>query len=68
MKDLIIGILNMTAWRMDAPKLFGSFHVIASLAAAIIAVVFAVAVSKRKNIKTVRVLAIAGWILVILEI
>lgn len=58
----------MTAWRMDAPKLFGSFHFIASLAAAIIAVVFAVAVSKRKNIKTVRVLAIAGWILVILEI
>ena len=68
MKDLIMSILNMTAWRMDAPKLFGSFHFIASLAAAIIAVVFAVAVSKRKNIKTVRVLAIAGWILVILEI
>lgn len=68
MKDLIMSILNMTAWRMDAPKLFGNFHFIASLAAAIIAVVFAVAVSKRKNIKTVRVLAIAGWILVILEI
>ena len=68
MKDLFMSILNMTAWRMDAPKLFGSFHFIASLAAAIIAAVFAVSVSKRKDIKTVRVLAIAGWILVILEI
>ena len=68
MKDIIMPLLNMTSWRMDAPKLFGSFHFIASLAAAIIAAVFAVSVSKRKDIKTVRVLAIAGWILVILEI
>ena len=68
MKELIISILNMTAWKIDAPKLFGSFHIIASLAAAMIAVVLAMAVSRKKDIKTTCVFAVTGWILVILEI
>lgn len=68
MKEFIIGILNMTAWKMDAPELFGSFHIIASLAAAAAAVFLAVAVSGRKGADTVRVLAVTGWILVILEV
>ncbi len=68
MKELIIRILDMTAWRMEAPQLFGGFHIIASLAAAVIAVFLAAAVSKKKNDITVRVLAVTGWILVILEV
>ena len=75
MKETVIEILNMTAWRMPAPKLFGGFHIIASLAAVSVAVLLAFAVSKiafagrslcKKRV--VRVLAITGWILVILEI
>ncbi len=68
MKEIIMPILNMTSWRMDTPKLFGSFHIIASLAAAFIAVLLAVAVSGRKDIKTTRIFTVTGWILVILEI
>lgn len=68
MKEMIINILNMTAWKMTAPELFGSFHIIASLAAAAFAVLLASSVSKRKHVNTVRVLAVTGWILVILEI
>ena len=68
MKELIISILNMTAWRMDAPKLFGGFHIIASLAAAAAAMLLAVAVSARKSADTVRVLSVTGWVLLLLEI
>ncbi len=68
MKELIISILNMTAWRMDAPKLFGGFHIIASLAAAAAAMLLAVAVSARKSTDTVRVLSVTGWVLLLLEI
>lgn len=68
MKDIIMPLLNMTAWRMDAPELFGSFHIIASLAAAFIAVLLAAVVSRKKDTNTVRTLAATGWILVILEI
>ena len=58
----------MTAWRMDAPELFGRFHIIASLAAAFISVLLAVAVSAKRDTNTARVLAVTGWVLVILEI
>lgn len=68
MKEMIISLLNMTAWRMDAPELFGSFHITASLAAVAAAVLLAVVVSKRKNSDTVRVLAVIGWALLLLEI
>ena len=68
MKDLIMSILNMTAWRMDAPKLFGGFHIFASLASAAAAMLLARAVLENKNNDTARILAVTGWILVLLEI
>ena len=74
MKDVIIGILNMTAWRMDAPQLFGGFHIFASLIAAAIA--FAAARFLARSIsghanpdrRLARTLSVTGWILVILEV
>ena len=70
MESKITDILNMTAWRMDTPQLFGSFHITASLMAAALAVIAAVSFSRRsaaeKNNR--RILAATGWILIILEV
>ena len=74
MKDAIINILDMTAWRMDAPRLFGGFHIFAALITAAVAVCMAVLLSKRvRNAdkpfeKLVRILMITGWVLVVLEV
>ena len=74
MKEMIVTILNMTAWRADAPELFASFHVAASLIAAASAAALAAWFSRRVRDavdpfeKLVRILAITGWVLVILEV
>ena len=70
MENSIQNILNMTAWRMDAPRLFGGFHIAASLIAASLAVIAAVFFARRvrteKNVR--KILVITGWILVALEV
>ncbi len=70
MEKIILAILNMTAWRMDPPRLFGGFHIIASLLAAVLAVLAAVLLSRRvtKDKDVRRVLAAAGWLLAVLEV
>lgn len=70
MESKITDILNMTAWRMDTPQLFGGFHITASILAAALAVIAAVFFARcsasEKSIR--RILAATGWILIILEV
>lgn len=68
--SIIIDILNMTAWRMDAPQLFGGFHITASLLTAAAAVAAAVHFARRVNAAKdlQRILSLAGWLLAVLEV
>ena len=70
METSICDILNMTAWRMDAPRLFGGFHIVASLMAAALAVLAAMIFARRvKNTLGIRrILAATGWVLVVIEV
>ena len=74
MKETLISILDMTAWRMDAPKLFGGFHIAAALITAAAAVCMAALFAGRVRAadkpfeKLVRILMITGWVLVVLEV
>lgn len=67
---VITDILNMTAWRMDAPPLFGGFHIIASLLTAAAAVPAAAYYARRINTEKdlQRILSLTGWILLVLEV
>lgn len=47
MKELIISLLDMTAWRMDTPELFGGFHICAALFTVAAAVCVAAGITKR---------------------
>lgn len=70
MESNILDVLNMAAWRMEPPQLFGSFHIAASLITAVLAVLAAVFFARRADIeKNVRkTLVLAGWLLLILEV
>ena len=69
MEDIIICLLDKTAWSMEAPQLFGSFHIISALLAAASAAAAAVCFARRdagkKDITTV--LFLTGCVLVLLE-
>ncbi len=68
--SVITDILNMASWRMDAPQLFGGFHITAFLLTAGLAAAAAVHFARRamteKDVR--RILVITGWILVFLEV
>lgn len=70
MESNILDVLNMTAWRMEPPQLFGSFHIAASLITAVLAVLAAVFFARHADIeKNVRkTLVLTGWLLLILEV
>ena len=66
---ILYSFLKMTAWRMDTPQMFGGFHAAASLVAVILAVSAAVIASRRIDKRNAtRILAVTGWVLVILEL
>ena len=69
MESNVIHILNMTAWRMQTPQLFGMFHITVSLVTAVLAVLTAVFFAHRINTEksVIRVLTATGWILLLLE-
>ena len=70
MENKIIDFLNMTAWSMESPQLFGSFHIIASLlavAVAVLAAAFFFFFFMTED-QVCRILASAGWILIALEV
>jgi uncharacterized membrane protein YwaF len=70
MENKIVEVLNMTAWSMDTPYLFGAFHIAASLLATAFAVLAAVFFARRAEKKkdAGRILAVTGWLLVVLEV
>ena len=77
MSGSIKSILEMTAWRMDAPAMFGVFHILAAAAvtaasfwaARILSVPAATGIAPVKaNTRFDRILAVTGWILIITEI
>lgn len=70
MENKITEILNMTAWRMDTPQLFGGFHITISLMTTAAAVLAAVLFSRRFRSANdlQKILVVTGWILVILEL
>ena len=61
-------ILEYTAWRMDAPPMFGAFHIAAVLIAVIIAAAGAVRAKRLSAGGRFRLLETCGWVLVILEV
>ena len=62
------GILEMTAWRMDTPEMFGMFHFL-MLAAVCFLAAFASAGMTRVNEETrIRILAGCGWLLAVMEV
>lgn len=72
--SIISEILNSTAWRMDAPPLFGGFHIAASLAAVFAAFAAATFFARRidshpdRHTALIRVLCSTGWLLAALEV
>ncbi|MBR2539698.1 MAG: YwaF family protein [Mogibacterium sp.] len=65
MTDFITGLLELTAWSMPRPAMFGTFHIMAALISICAALVLA-AVFRRHPAD--KVLSVTGWILVILEL
>lgn len=66
---ILYSFLKMTAWRMDMPQMFGGFHAAALIAAVLPAVSAAVITSRRIDKRNIsKVLAVTGWVLVILEL
>ena len=74
MKELVMPILNMTAWRMEAPRLFGAFHLAAAVIAAAAAVLLASFFAKRvmnaedPDKRLVKILTVTGAVLAVLEV
>lgn len=72
-RNFIYNMLDKTAWRMEAPPLFGGFHIAALLIAVVLAsaaaVLFARGIRRADDPerKLVRILAVTGWILALLE-
>ena len=72
--SLFFSVLNSTAWRMDAPALFGSFHVCATLIAAAAAASAALFSARRISSSAdperalARTLGVTGCVLAVLEL
>ena len=74
MKESLISFLDMTAWRMETPQLFGGFHlcalVVTAAAAVCAAAVFAHRIRSKAagRISLVRILVACGCVLAVLEV
>ncbi len=68
MNSITRSLLEFTAWRMDVPAMFGTFHIAAVLIAVIIAAAGAVCAKRLSVSGRVRLLAVCGWVLVIMEV
>ena len=64
----IQNILESTAWRMDPPPVFGAFHIAAALIAVILAACGAVCAKHLSGPGRIRLLAVCGWVLAIMEV
>lgn len=61
-------LLEYTAWRMDAPRMYGPFHLIISAVMICLAVIGALWAKRLSDAGRVRLLTICGWVLVVMEI
>ncbi len=74
MKEFLMPLLNMTAWRMEAPRLFGAFHIAAAVITAAAAVLLASFFAKRvmnaedPDKRLVKILTVTGAVLAVLEV
>jgi hypothetical protein len=66
-KPIIQRILEYTAWRMDAPAMFGAFHITAALAAVLFAAAGAVCAKRLSDSGRVKLLSACGWVLAAME-
>ena len=64
----IRSFLGSTAWRMEAPKMFGALHLVLLAAAICFAVLGAVWAKRLDDAGRVKLLAACGWILAVMEI
>ena len=64
----IYSLLDATARRMEVPAMFGTFHIAAVLIAVIIAAAGASCAKRLSYSGRVRLLAVCGWVLVIMEV
>ena len=64
----IYSLLDATARRMEVPAMFGTFHIAAVLIAVIIAAAGALCAKRLSVSGRVRLLAVCGWVLVIMEV
>ena len=61
-------LLMFTAWEIDRPELFGQLHIVL-LAAVVLAATFcAVEIKDMAYSRRIRILAVCGWILAVMEI
>ena len=67
MSNALIIIRNVSAWKMQPPAMYGSFHILAVIVMSALAVWGARLVRKR-GWNVTRVLAVTGWALIVLEI
>ena len=61
-------IFECTAWHMDPPPVFGTFHIAAALIAVTAAAAGAFYAKRLSSSGRVRFLAVCGWVLVIMEV
>ena len=67
-QNLLGRILEYTSRQMETPVMFGKFHIIAVLAAVILAAAGAAAAKRLTDAGRIGLLTVCGWILVLMEI
>ncbi len=68
MKEILISILNATAWTMEVPELFSVPQIIMSLAAAALGIFLYLLLKEKPAEKQLRFLKGAGWVFLCMEI
>ena len=61
--DILIKLLESTAWRMEAPEIGSAFHIFAVLAVSSAAVIAAVKISRMAEDTRVKILGALGWVM-----
>ena len=68
MDGAIRAFLESTAWRMEAPKMFGALHLVLLAAAIGFAVLGAVWAKRLDDAGRIKLLAACGWVLAVMEV
>lgn len=68
MADSLRRILELTAWRMETPVMFGTLHLVLLAAAVFLSVSGVMQAKDLSRERCLRLLSACGWVLVILEV